>query len=85
MKKVVKTVLILIIIAGLISFGYSITMNILVKNRFLNDSDFADISIKNEDAIYFLNTSSSDAIILQSNGHYAMIDAGEDNDYPRGV
>ena len=84
MKKVVKSVLILIIIAGIISFGYSITMNILVKNRFLSDSDFADISIKNEDAIYFLNTGSSDAIILQSDGHYAMIDAGEDNDNPRG-
>ncbi|MDE6413417.1 MAG: MBL fold metallo-hydrolase, partial [Eubacterium sp.] len=84
MKKTVQIVLILIIIAGMISGGYFMMMNILVKSRFLSDSDFADISIKNEDAIYFLNTGSSDAIIIQSNGHYAMIDAAEDNDNPRG-
>ncbi len=32
--------------------------------------------------IHFLNTGHSDCIILESNGHFAMIDAGEDNDYP---
>ena len=34
------------------------------------------------DRIHFLNTGHSDAIILESQGHFAMIDAGEDNDYP---
>lgn len=33
--------------------------------------------------IHFLNTGSSDCIILESNGHFAMIDSGEDNDYPK--
>lgn len=32
--------------------------------------------------IHFLNTGASDCIILESNGHYSMIDAGEDTDYP---
>ena len=32
--------------------------------------------------IHFLNTGSSDCIIVESNGHFAMIDAGEDSDYP---
>lgn len=32
--------------------------------------------------IHFLNTGASDCIILESNGHYSMIDAGEDSDYP---
>lgn len=32
--------------------------------------------------IHFLNTGSSDCIIIESNGHFAMIDAGEDSDYP---
>lgn len=32
--------------------------------------------------IHFLNTGSSDCIIIESNGHYAMVDAGEDSDYP---
>lgn len=34
------------------------------------------------DRIHFLSTGHSDAIILESQGHFAMIDAGEDNDYP---
>lgn len=34
------------------------------------------------DFIHFLNTNNSDCIVLESDGHYAMIDAAEDNDYP---
>lgn len=34
------------------------------------------------DAIHFLNTGHSDCIILESGGHFAMIDAAEDTDYP---
>ena len=59
-------------------------INMMFKKRFLKNSDFSNTDIKNEDAIYFLNTGASDAIIIQSNGHYAMIDAAEDNDNPRG-
>lgn len=33
--------------------------------------------------IHFLNTGHSDCIILESNGHFAMIDAAEDTDYPK--
>lgn len=32
--------------------------------------------------IHFLNTGSSDCIIIESNGRFAMVDAGEDSDYP---
>lgn len=46
---------------------------------------FEKIDTKDKDVIYFLNTGSSDAIVLQSQGHFAMVDAGEDNDNPRGL
>lgn len=36
------------------------------------------------DRIHFMNTGSSDAILLESDGHFALIDAGEDTDNPRG-
>lgn len=36
------------------------------------------------DYIHFLSTGSSDAILIESNGKFAMIDAGEDSDNPRG-
>lgn len=32
--------------------------------------------------IHFLNTGHSDCIIIESDGHFGMIDAAEDNDYP---
>ncbi len=39
---------------------------------------------KNEDRIHFLSTGSSDAILLESNGSFALIDCAEDSDNPRG-
>ena len=36
------------------------------------------------DCIHFLNTGSSDAIIIESQGHYALVDCAEDSDNPRG-
>lgn len=35
------------------------------------------------DCIHFLRTGTSDAILLESDGHFAMVDAGEDTDNPR--
>lgn len=37
------------------------------------------------DRIHFLNTDNSDAILLESDGHFALVDAGEDTDNPRGL
>lgn len=34
------------------------------------------------DKIHFLNTGHSDCIILESGGHFAMVDAAEDSDFP---
>lgn len=46
--------------------------------------DAEDFSGKNDDdRIHFLNTSNSDAILIESNGHFALIDAGEGGENPR--
>ena len=44
----------------------------------------ADLSFS-DDRIHFLNTDNSDAILLESDGRFAMVDAGEDTDNPRGL
>ncbi len=36
------------------------------------------------DYIHFLSTASSDAILIESDGKFALVDAGEDTDNPRG-
>lgn len=41
-------------------------------------------SPESSDRIHFLNVGSGDAILLESNGRFAMVDAGEDSDNPRG-
>ena len=54
----------------------------------LSQSVYADIiSAGAGNRIHFINTKSksgSDAILLESNGHYALIDMGEDYDFPDG-
>lgn len=37
---------------------------------------------ENRNRIHFLNTGMSDCILLESNGHFALIDAAEDTDFP---
>ena len=41
-------------------------------------------NVSGGDRIHFLKTGTSDAIILESDGRFAMVDAGEDTDNPRG-
>lgn len=40
------------------------------------------MTAESTDRIHFLNTGHSDCIILESDGHFAMVDAAEDTDYP---
>lgn len=40
----------------------------------------------NRTKIHFISLNgTTDAILLESNGHYGMVDSGEDWDYPRGT
>jgi len=51
------------------------------KNYEIKEEDFK--SSQGYDRIHFLNTANSDAILIESNCHFALIDAGEGNDNPR--
>lgn len=51
-----------------------------LKNITLLSAESADPT----DAIYFLNTGSADAILIESDGKFALVDAAEDSDNPRG-
>lgn len=41
------------------------------------------VLIKGDDRIHFLNTANSDCILIESNGHFALVDSGEGNNNPR--
>lgn len=89
MKKHLKLIAVFLIIAAII------TSVVFVMYKFKPDSDFENlrnslsVSAKAEitdgnDKIHFLNTGSSDAILIESNGKFALVDCAEDTDNPRG-
>ena len=67
--------------------GYSFLVFFLAQIQ-LSQGVYANtISAGSGNRIHFINTkakSGSDAILLESNGHYALIDMGEDYDFPDG-
>lgn len=66
--------------ALLIVFMPYIQMNNNLKNYTVYPADLS----QRGDRIYFLNTGGADAILIESEGKYALIDAAEDSDNPRG-
>lgn len=40
-------------------------------------------SVSEDDKIHFLDTANSDCILIESNGHFALVDSGEGNENPR--
>ena len=67
--------------------GYSFLVFFLVLIQLSQGVDAETITAGSGNRIHFINTkakSGSDAILLESNGHYALIDMGEDYDFPDG-
>lgn len=84
---------ILITFAIILAIIVAITLIVLTIFLFKPNADINGLRDKMEvsqsdseltDCVHFLRTDSSDCIIIESNGHFAMVDAGEDNDNPRG-
>lgn len=89
MKPIIKWIMIITVI--ILSLAYIVFLFYYVKpNRdyFKNREKItvkpviSSDSIKN--AIHFLPTGTSDAILIESDGHFALVDCGEDTDNPRG-
>lgn len=74
------TMAVLIVIAGIVAGSCAIYEVNLEKKYTFEKYDGS----KGGDRIHFLNVGSSDAILLESDGRFALIDSGEDTDNPRG-
>ena len=69
------------------SVSYSLFAFLFVLVGLSQQVDADTITAGSGNRIHFINTkakSGSDAILLESNGHYALIDMGEDYDFPDG-
>lgn len=83
-KKKISTVIIIVlvcvgIVAGAVG-GFFAYLNSIEDKYTFQQFD----GQKGGDRIHFLNTGNSDAILLESDGKFALIDCGEDSDNPRG-
>ena len=86
-KKKLARVIATIIISFVMFSVFSLDILTLVlcnkyeKNYALETDDF---TLKNgDDRIHFLNTGNSDCILIESNGHFDLIDSGEGDENPR--
>ncbi len=52
--------------------------NVTIDTQYTEETGTAD-------RIHFLNTGSGNCIVIESNGRFAMLDAAEDNDNPKGL
>ena len=74
-KKITRIIIITIIIATIVAIycikNYSI-FKYAAKTIFSNDGN--TVNSENGDNIYFFHTEASDCILIESNGHYGLVD-----------
>lgn len=83
-KAVIGTLCAVVIAGAVITASYFLKYNLQIKS---NRESFEIKTYENDggkDRIHFLSTASSDAILLESDGKFALIDCAEDSDNPRG-
>lgn len=61
-------------------------ITIILDNKYVSEINIKDETFTQAtdvDRIHFLNTANSDCILIESNGHFALVDSGEGNENPR--
>ena len=85
-KRNVKKVVTWTIVPLMIAIFLLDIVTVILCNRYAERYNFEteSFSLENgDDRIHFLNTANSDAILLESNGKFALIDSGEGDSNPR--
>lgn len=82
-RKILIGVIVILIVAATALLTYFmpyISKSLNERNYSLEPVDLS----AHGDRIYFLNTGGADAILIESDGKFALVDAAEDSDNPRG-
>ncbi len=61
-------------------------ITLILDNRYVEEISITDEDFSyttGDDRIHFLNTANSDCILIESDGHFALIDSGEGDENPR--
>lgn len=89
MKKLIIKIVAVVLCVGIVVATAVCTLiiktnSVMATNRQNFSVTKIDKGDENMDAIHFMSTGSSDAILLESDGKFALVDSGEDSDNPRG-
>lgn len=85
-KRNVKKIVTWIIVPLMIAIFVLDIVTVVLCNRYARRFEFNAETFSYEtgdDRIHFLNTANSDAILLESNGKFALVDSGEGDSNPR--
>lgn len=82
-KKVATWIIVPLMLAIFILDIATVVIGNNYTKKYLPKAETFDYGINGDDRIHFLNTANSDAILIESNGKFALIDAGEGNNNPR--
>lgn len=85
-KRNVKKIITWIIVPLMIAIFLLDIITVVLCNRYARRFEFEQETFtlsKGDDRIHFINTKNSDAILLESNGKFALIDSGEGDNNPR--
>ena len=87
--RIIVAIIAALVLCGAVCFGVASLRRSAAKKRLAEKLNGALLPAAQQsdtqggDCIHFLRTGTSDAILLESDGHFAMVDAGEDTDNPR--
>ncbi|MBO5859907.1 MAG: hypothetical protein J6R20_09060, partial [Clostridia bacterium] len=85
-KRNVKKIITWIIVPLMIAIFVLDIVTVVLCNRYARRYEVEQESFTlsaGDDRIHFINTKNSDAILLESNGRFALIDSGEGDNNPR--
>lgn len=83
LKKAIKIVVIILAVIALLVGGLYLGTNMKIKaGRKHVPITGQTAASQGADRLHFLSTGSSDCILIESQGHFALVDAGEDSEFP---
>lgn len=85
-RKLARVIATWVVTAIMLSVFVLDIITIALDNKYVSEIHIEDETFTQAtdvDRIHFLNTANSDCILIESNGHFALVDSGEGNENPR--
>jgi hypothetical protein len=85
-KKLARVIATWVVTSVMLSVFILDIVVVSLANKYVSQVNIEDHNFNNisgDDKIHFLDTANSDCILIESNGHFVLVDSGEGNENPR--